>query len=82
MSKRAFTKEEAEYLLKNGNIANCSERSITYSKDFKIKAVKLYEQGLTPGDIFRQAGIDLNLIGRKTPKDCLRRWNKVYRHKG
>ena len=82
MSKRIFTKEEEEYLLKNENIANCSERSITYSKDFKIKAVKQYEQGLTSGDIFRQAGIDLNLIGRKTPKYCLRRWNKTYRQKG
>ena len=69
-------------MLENENIARCSKRSITYNKDFKIKAVKLYEQGLTSGDIFRQAGINLNLIGRKTPKYCLRRWNKIYRHKG
>ena len=83
MSKRIFTKEEAEQLLKNENIKRCSSRgSITYSKEFKIKAVKLYEQGLTPGDIFRQAGINLNLIGRKTPQDCLRRWNKIHREKG
>ena len=83
MSKRIFTKEEAEQLLMNGNIGRCSSKgSITYSKRFKIEAVKLYEQGLTPGDIFRQAGINLNLVGRKTPKDCLRRWNKIRREKG
>lgn len=82
MSNRIFTKEEMEQLLENDNVARCGKGSITYNKNFKIKAVKLYEQGLTPGDIFRQVGIDLNLAGRETPKDCLRRWNNIYRHKG
>lgn len=82
MSNRIFTKDEIGELSKNENIAKCSERSITYSKDFKIEAVKLYEQGLTPADIFRQAGLDINLIGRKVPKDCLRRWNRIYRTRG
>lgn len=60
-----------------------SNKSITYSKDFKLKAVKLYnQQGLTSTEIFRQEGFDLNLIGKDKPKDCLRRWNKVYRAKG
>ena len=82
MSNRIFTKEETDQLSSNENISKCSERSIAYSKDFKIKAIKLYEQGSTPADIFRRAGLNINLIGRKTPKDCLRRWNKTYRHKG
>ncbi len=82
MSKRIFTKEEVEQLLGNENIGRCGQGSITYSRDFKVEAVKLYEQGLTPGDIFKQARINLNLVGRQTPKDCLRRWNKIYRQKG
>lgn len=58
-------------------------KSITYSTDFKIRAVKLYnEQGLTSTEIFRQEGFDLNLIGKDKPKDCLRRWNKIYRDRG
>lgn len=58
-------------------------KSITYSKDFKIRAVKLYnEQGLTSTEIFRQEGFDLNLLGKDKPKDCLKRWNKVYRANG
>ena len=83
MSKRIFTREQIDELLKNENIAKCSERSITFSKDFKIKAVKLHEdQGLTPQEIFRLAGLNLNVIGRKIPKACTRRWNKSYRSKG
>ena len=82
MNKRIFTKEEIDILSSNENISRCSERSITYSKDFKIEAVKLYEQGMTPSEIFRQAGLDKNLIGREQPKRCLKRWNKVYRQRG
>lgn len=82
MSKRIFTKEQIEELLKNENIVRCSERSITYGKDFKIRAVKLYKEGLTSTEIFRQEGFDLNLMGKDKPKDCLRCWNRIYRAKG
>lgn len=83
MSKRIFTSKETEQISKNRNVSRCSERSITYSKDFKINAVKLYnEQGLTSTEIFRQAGFDLDTIGRDQPKSCLKRWNRRYRTKG
>ena len=82
MSKRIFTKAVAEQLSRNVNISRCSERSITYSNDFKIKAVKLYKQGLTSREIFRQAGFDLNTIGRDQPKECLKRWSKMWMAKG
>jgi transposase len=82
MSKIIFTKEQIKYLLENHNVEKCSERSITWSYGFKTNAVKLYEQGLTSTEIFRQAGFDLNVIGRKKPVDCIRRWNKIVRRKG
>lgn len=82
MSKTIFTREEVKKLSKNENVAGCSERSITYGKNFKINAVKLYEQGLTSAEIFRQAGFDLAVIGKDKPKECLLRWNKIVRKKG
>lgn len=82
MSKRIFTSKEIEQIANNPNVSRCSERSITYSKDFKMKAVKLYQEGLTSTEIFRQVGFDLNTIGRDTPKSCLKRWNKSFRMKG
>lgn len=82
MSKRIFTKEQIKEFLKNKNIKKCSEKSITYNKDFKMTATKLYEHGLTPAEIFRQADFDLNVIGKDKPKDCLLRWNKTIRKKG
>lgn len=82
MSKRIFTREQIKQLLTNENVVRVS-KTIVYSKDFKIKAVKLYnEQGLTSSEIFKQAGFDLNIIGKEKPHDCLKGWKKIYKLKG
>lgn len=82
MSKRIFTKEQTAELARNENVAEHSERSITYSNDFKVKAVRLYRQGLTSREIFKQAGFDLHTIGIDQPRQCLKRWNKIWKKKG
>lgn len=82
MSKRIFTKEQIETLLQNENVAGCSEKSIYYHKDFKILVVRKYQEGLPASEIFRQARFDIHMIGRKTPKWCLRRWMKIFKRRG
>jgi transposase len=83
MSKRIFTKEQINELLQNPNVARCSEKSITYHKDFKVRAIKQYrEEGLPAREIFVQAGFNESVIGRDTPKESLGRWLKVLRLKG
>jgi transposase-like protein len=83
MSKRIFDEAQLTTLRSNKNVSRCSDRSISYSKEFKLAAVKRYnEEGLTSREIFKQAGFDLNTVGRDTPKSCLKRWNKTFRAKG
>jgi transposase-like protein len=82
MSKRLFTQEQIALLLQNKNIARASEKTITYSRDFKLAAVKRYKEGLPPSDIFREAGFDLALIGRKTPKWQITKWRRIVDTKG
>lgn len=82
MSTRIFNQEQIETLLQNSNVAGCSEKSISYHKDFKILAIGKYREGLSPSEIFRQAKFDINMIGRGTPKECLRRWKKIFKDKG
>ncbi len=83
MSKRLFTEEQIKKLSNNVNVARCSERSITYGNEFKKAAIKQYnEQFLTSKEIFINAGFDMGVIGKGTPKECLKRWNKLYRAKG
>jgi transposase len=76
MSKRIFSREEQELLRNNQNVKSCSEKSITYTTQFKELAVKQYAAGLASIEIFKTAGFDINLIGKKQPKYCLRRWRK------
>lgn len=82
MSKRIFNEEQIKELLRNENVAGCSEKSISYRKEFKVLAVRKYQEGLPASEIFRQTRFDINMIGRKTPKRCLRRWTKIFKRKG
>lgn len=78
-----FNPEQIKELLANKNISKCSSKSITFSPDFKLKAVKqYYENGHSPNMIFREAGFDLNIFKKSKPKDCLKRWRKTYNTKG
>lgn len=82
MNQRIFTQQEIASLLANNNIARCSEKSITYRTDFKLAAVKRYHDGLPSSAIFQEAGFNLALIGRKTPKWCITRWRRIFDKKG
>ena len=83
MSKRRFTADQIIELSKNINVSKCSDKSITYSKEFKLQAIKQYkENGYSPRMIFEEAGFDLRLIGEDTPRGSLLRWRKTYADKG
>jgi transposase-like protein len=78
-----FNEELRLELLNNSNVVKCSNKAITYSKDFKVNAVKLYyEEGLSPSQIFIDAGFDVKVIGTDTPHDRLRDWRKTYNRQG
>lgn len=82
MSTRIFTESEIKELCANENVLRCSSKSITFKEEFKIKTIRQYQQGMTPQQIFIEANLNLNTIGRQTPKFCLVRWRKVYKKKG
>ena len=82
MSKRIFNEEQIKELLQNPNVAGCSEKSISYRKEFKILAVKKYHDGLPASEIFRQARFDINMVGHEIPDDCLFRWRRIFKQKG
>mgnify|MGYP001618442484 CR=1 FL=1 len=83
MNKSKFSEEQIKTLLSNRNVDKCSSKAITYNKEFKLWAVKQYgEEGKTSSQIFREMGFDLNIIGKGTPKMCLRRWRRTFKMKG
>lgn len=83
MNKNKFSEEQIRILSANRNIIKCSEKTISYSKDFKIFAVKQYnEEGKTVNQIFREAGFDPRVIGSYTPQNCLKKWRRIFKLKG
>lgn len=78
-----FTNEEVLELRKNPNVFKCSQKAITYSKDFKLRAVKQYlEENLSCDEIFRLAGFSLRALGRDIPHGRIGDWKHIYRTYG
>lgn len=82
MSRNHFTEYQINKLEKNPNIIHASDRSISYSPAFKLKAVQEYILGKTPSQIFIENGFDLEIIGKQQPKRSLQRWRKTFEQFG
>lgn len=52
MSKIIFSKEQIEILNDNPNVKRASEKSITYTDQFKRFFIEAYLKGEKPKDIF------------------------------
>ncbi|WP_396265792.1 HTH domain-containing protein [Halobacillus shinanisalinarum] len=78
MSNIIFTEFQRQQLESNPNVMKVSDRSITYSQDFKLAAVKENLAGKGPYQIFTEKGFDMDVIGSKKPKQCLKRWRGTY----
>ena len=83
MSKRVFTKEQIEELSMNRFVTKCSEKSVTYSTEFKRLVVMRYEEeGLTASEIFLEAGINPEIVGKDVPDSRVCSWRRIVNTKG
>ena len=81
--KAFFSPEEINTLKQNQYIIMISRgvRSdrITYTLKMKKEFSKLYDQGLTPREIFALFDIPYALIGDKRIERCAYRWRRKYK---
>ena len=83
MSKIEFTDAQVRKLSKNKWIKNVSNKAITYTDEFKIKLVKECEDYKKfPRDIFRECGIDPDIVGNDRIHNSAKRWRKQYKKIG
>ncbi|WP_246321106.1 HTH domain-containing protein [Paenibacillus germinis] len=80
--EQGFSEQELKQLEINPNVLNVTEKSITYAPAFKLAAVQAYEEGQTPMEIFLKAGFNVEIIGHKKPKHCLKRWRDAHANYG
>ncbi len=77
MSKILFTNAQIKKLNKNKWIKRISNKGITYTDEFKYKLVKECENYKKfPQDVFRECGIDPEIVGIKRIESSAYRWRK------
>lgn len=83
MSKVLFTDNQVKKLSKNKWIKNITNKGITYTNEFKQKLVKETENYKKfPQDIFRECGINPEIVGKKRIEGAAFRWRKQYKNTG
>lgn len=64
MGVNYFTDEQVEVLRKNPYVKNVSNKSITYTEEFKMYFHNKYLNRCGPTKIFSDAGFDINVLGK------------------
>lgn len=83
MSKILFTDAQVKKLSKNKWIKSITKKGITYTDEFKYKLVKECEDYKKfPQDVFRECGIDPEVIGERRYANAADRWKKQFKETG
>ena len=77
MSNKIFTIEEQEKLRVNPYVKNVTDKSITYTEEFREYFINQYNLGKSPKEIFKEAGFDINILGNKRIKSNTNRFKKM-----
>ena len=76
MRNGKFTVKERAYLASLQAVKNVSATRIKYEEWFRAECMCRYDAGESPVAIFREAGLDPELIGYKRIERCIARWKK------
>ena len=63
MGRKYFTSEDQSKLRKNPYVKNVSEKSITYTDEFREEFYSEYLKGIGPTQILREMGFDPSILG-------------------
>lgn len=74
MKEHEFTPQQREYFGSHPAIASVGRYRLTYASSFKKQALELYAQGISPAQIFKDAGLDVSMFPHKYVRNCLKRW--------
>lgn len=65
MSNILFNEKQQELLRSNKWVKSVTEKSISFTVDFKIHFINEYNLGKLPKQIFRDCGFDIQVLGDK-----------------
>lgn len=74
MSVKLLSEEQISLLAANPNVRKVTPKSIQFSDRFKLEFIERYDEGIHPIQIFRDAGFDVDSIGRLRFKRAYANW--------
>ena len=80
--RTTYSSEQIAQLQKNPCVWHVSRRTISYTYEFKKRALDLYAQGIKPDEIWRQAGFDVDIWKPGYCRYTLKDWRRLVRKGG
>lgn len=77
-----FSSDEITELLRNPCVFKCSSRSIHYTYEFKRRALALYDQGISPNEIWRRAGFTVSKWKKGYCNYTIKDWRRLVKKGG
>jgi len=77
-----FSSEQIAKLEQNLCVFSCGQRSISYTYEFKKRALDLYFQGIKPDEIWKQAGFDIGIWKKDYCRYTLKDWRRIVKKRG
>lgn len=77
-----FSQKQITQLKQNPCVFECTQKSIHYTVEFKKRALELYNQGISPNEIWKQAGFDISVWKKGYCGYALKDWRRMVKNKG
>ena len=77
MREIKYNNEQITELLNNKYVKSCTPKNISFTKEWKIEAVKLWKQWLTAKEIFKKQGFPNYILKSEIPSKSINRWNRL-----
>lgn len=78
---KKLTKQQRQEFEKNPNVLKTTASHVVFKPEFKLAATKLYEEGMSPREIFARHGLDFDFLNEWYFSSNLKRWRQIYRKK-
>lgn len=77
-----LTSHQRKILEKSPHVEGTTESHVIYGAEFKLKAIKLSIEGMSPKEIFYSHGLDFDFFNEYYFSANLKRWRKIYEQYG
>ena len=77
-----YSSEEIAKLKKNPCVFNCTERVLSYTYEFKKRAIELHAQGVVAREIWKRSGFYTDKWRKEYFQETIRDWRKIVEGSG